>query len=245
MSRRKVAAEPETAKPVLRCDHLPHAMNRGKERAVLALLAEWRATAAVIAAIQWRRFWAGLPFDADFDAAADHRKETVAARGRLTSLIARRGARTLAPPRRKPTKAGRAAQGLTKGPRRIAPRAPGFADPLAEAKARLGAARVQMVRGQVVGMLTSFLSNRQNDFERIVRRSSLSERDKRMLLAVNRQQAWFALDRPVLWRVADADGAVTETPVPDRLRRLARKIMSHVLRRHRRPGPPASRSGWS
>ncbi|WP_027289826.1 zinc ribbon domain-containing protein [Rhodovibrio salinarum] len=98
--------------------------------------------------------------------------------------------------------------------------------PIREAKRRIGAARVQMVRYQVVGTLQSFMANRQNDFRRIVEASSLDDTTKHQLHTINKRQAWFRRDA-----VAMKDGTV----VPAETQKLARRIMRHVLSQHRRP----------
>lgn len=88
------------------------------------------------------------------------------------------------------------------------------------------AARVQMVRRQIVGQLESFMSNRQNDYSRIVNRSQLHNEVKHQLNYINRWQAWFGRE-PLSMK----DG----TPISDNVRVLARQIMRHVLSRHRKP----------
>ncbi|WP_284352627.1 transposase [Roseisolibacter agri] len=91
----------------------------------------------------------------------------------------------------------------------------------------VGAAnRLQMVRGQVVGVLAGFLETRADDFARVVQRSSLPPEVRHQLHTVNRRQAWFSRG-PVPMK----DG----TPVPAEVQRLARTIMRHVLAQHRRP----------
>ncbi|MBK1667637.1 hypothetical protein CKO28_06265 [Rhodovibrio sodomensis] len=100
---------------------------------------------------------------------------------------------------------------------------------VAGAKAEIGAQRIQMVRYQVVGTLTSFLSNRQNDFAEIVgRHEKFDDRTKHMLRVVNKAQASFDRRR----EIAMPD---TGEPVPDDVRDLARRIMKHVLKQHRKP----------
>ena len=88
---------------------------------------------------------------------------------------------------------------------------------VAAAKAEIGAQRLQMVRYQVVGTLTSFLSNRQNDFAEIVaRHERFGDRTKYMLRVVNKAQAWFDRGREIV--MPD-----TGEPVPDDVRDLARR----------------------
>ncbi len=91
----------------------------------------------------------------------------------------------------------------------------------------VGAAnRLQMVRYQVVGILDSYMTNRQNEFSRIVERSSLPRATKHQLHFVNRWMAWFGRE-PLTMK----DG----TEIPGAVRTLGRHIMRHVLSRHRKP----------
>lgn len=83
-----------------------------------------------------------------------------------------------------------------------------------------------MARYQVVGILDSHLSNRQNEFGRIVERSTLEKDIRHQLHFVNRWKAWFG--REVLTM---KDG----TEIPSETRCLARRIMHRVLSRPQRP----------
>ncbi len=89
------------------------------------------------------------------------------------------------------------------------------------------AARAQMLRRQVVGQLRSWMSNRANEFCDIVEASSLDDRTRHMLHAINVRQAWHSPD------------AVTFGPakeiIPNDVRRLAHRILKAVTARHRRP----------
>lgn len=210
-------SQSDAAAPVLRCDRLPVHANRDKTDAVHALMRDWRKAATVVASDQWRRFFQVGRFDAIADVAGNHRKESTKVRSVLVRQISEHG-------------------GFCRLPlegRRLARMAPGFIDPFAAMKASLGAAQTQMVRRQVVGMLESFISNRQNDFVRIVHGSSLDETTRHMLFAVNRARAWFTLDRPI--KIRSVEGGKHDTLVPIYVRRLARRIMSHVLNMHDRP----------
>lgn len=100
--------------------------------------------------------------------------------------------------------------------------------PLHAAKAELGAARMQMVRYQAVGTLRSYIENRANDFRDIVERSTLDDETRHQLHIVNRTRMWFHVHAPVVMRE-------TGEEIPTGVRRLARAIMRHVLKRHRRP----------
>jgi putative transposase len=86
--------------------------------------------------------------------------------------------------------------------------------------------RLQMIRYQVVGILDSFLANRQNDFARIVECSSLPKETRHQLHFVNRWKAWFGRE-PLVMR--------NGSEIPADARTLARRIMREVLSRHRRP----------
>jgi putative transposase len=91
----------------------------------------------------------------------------------------------------------------------------------------VGAAnRLQMVRYQVVGILASYLSIRQNEFSRIVEQSTLDKDVRHQLHFVNRWKVWFGL-QPLTMK----DG----TEIPGETRRLARQIMRRVLSKHRKP----------
>lgn len=100
----------------------------------------------------------------------------------------------------------------------------------------VGAAnRVQMCRFQVVGVLESFISNRQNEFRSIVNRSSLPARVKHQIHTINMCRAWFARSACMTRRTKGETCIVTSEAIPDHVRALARSIMRSVLSRHRRP----------
>ena len=70
----------------------------------------------------------------------------------------------------------------------------------------------QTAQYQVVGGLKSFISNRKNDFNRIVYFSNLDDKTKKELFTINRKQEWFKSEN-----------------------KLARKIVKHILKKHRKP----------
>ncbi|MCS4088845.1 transposase [Rhizobium sp. BK176] len=70
------------------------------------------------------------------------------------------------------------------------------------------------------------MSNRQNDFVDTVLGSNIEDPLRRELFTVNRASAWFDQERSV---------KVEGVEVPRSTRVLARKIMSHILSRHRKP----------
>ena len=98
---------------------------------------------------------------------------------------------------------------------------------LLRAKAIVGAARLQMLRHQVVGQLESFMANRANEFRDRVMGSSIDETTRHQLLTINKLEAWFRRDPIVMKK--------TGVQIPDDVRHLARRIMHGVLARHRRP----------
>lgn len=84
-----------------------------------------------------------------------------------------------------------------------------------------GAAPVQMASYQVQEQIDGWVSNRANEFADCVRRSKLPDAAKVQLYALNRQQAWFSRE--------PMEGIDPTT------RALARSIVRHVMRQHRRP----------
>jgi len=98
---------------------------------------------------------------------------------------------------------------------------------LSRVRDSIGARRIQMLRGQIVGQLEGFISNRANDFRAAILGSTLDAHTRHQLLVVNALHRWFSRD-PVVMRE-------TGELIPDDVRRLARKIMHGVLAKHRRP----------
>ena len=90
----------------------------------------------------------------------------------------------------------------------------------------LGTAHRQMVRRQVVGMLQSWVANRQNDFKSAVQNAHLSAELRHQLHTINSLKAWY-----VPGDIALRSGAV----IPADVRRLARRIFAGVCQPHRRP----------
>jgi putative transposase len=90
----------------------------------------------------------------------------------------------------------------------------------------VGTSYGQMVRWQVVGQIESWLSNRANEFKDIVNRSSLDAGMKHQLHFINRWQAWYD-PAPLTMK----DGSL----IGDDARRMARLVMRHLLKIHRKP----------
>lgn len=202
---------------VLRCDKLATFMNPGKERDLRAMMQNWRKAATHYSRLQWRCFHQGGRFDPFLDPATQYRKDGGKLRSGILSQIALRHGIDIPEP---PVEDG------AKPKKKVLPTPPGLSDPLAPLKSSLGAAHVQMVQGQVIGTLKSFISNRQNDFVDTVLGSEIEDPLRRQLFTINRAAAWFDLARSV---------KVETEEVPRSARLLARKIMSHILGRHRKP----------
>lgn len=100
----------------------------------------------------------------------------------------------------------------------------------------LSARYKQTCQYQVVGVLNSFLANRQNDFVRIVWRSTLDETKKRQLFYINKYRLYFA--KTATMPAFDEKGKKIkgeEVEIPLENIRLARAIFKHILGKHRRP----------
>lgn len=194
-------------------------MNANKRRDLLLMLREWRNAASIYSALQWKCFFQDGRFDPFFDPATQYRKDGAKVRqGLLRQIALNFGVELSLPP---------VLENDEKPKKRVLPTPLGLNDPLSGVKAALGAAQAQMVQGQVMGILRSFISNRQNDFVDIIFGSTIGDTPlRRQLFTINRAAAWFDLKRPVT-----VEGEV----VPRHVRLLARKIMSHVLSKHRKP----------
>jgi len=90
-----------------------------------------------------------------------------------------------------------------------------------------GAAPAQMARAQVAAMLTSFVSNRQNEFRDAVQSSKLDPGIKHMLHVINGSKAWHVKADVIMPRT----GAI----IPAEVRKLALSIWRHIRKRHRLP----------
>jgi putative transposase len=91
----------------------------------------------------------------------------------------------------------------------------------------LSARYKQTCQYQVVGILDSFVSNRQNDFIGIVRESRLDEETKHKLFIINKYCLWQSTMPFSHWK--------SKLDITASTLKLARKIFRHVLSRHRRP----------
>jgi len=91
-------------------------------------------------------------------------------------------------------------------------------------KTSLSARYVQTCQYQVVGGLDSYLANCANRFKDLVRNSSIPEQQRIALLYLNKYRSWY---KPEV--------LMQGVPVRASILRLARSIMRHVLKTHRRP----------
>lgn len=90
-----------------------------------------------------------------------------------------------------------------------------------------GSAKIQAVSHQVVSVLKSWVSNRKQDFTRIVERSSLSEEIRHQLHVINLTESWFDPEPIEMEETGDV--------IDDRVRKLARIIFKRCMDEHRRP----------
>lgn len=101
---------------------------------------------------------------------------------------------------------------------------PKFID-LSSIKSNLSERYKQTCAAQVRGILTSYISNRQNDFKEIIYKSSLCDEDQKIkLLFINKHHKFF--DEIVLMRKKEIE--------PETIK-LARKIFHHLLKVNRLP----------
>ena len=91
---------------------------------------------------------------------------------------------------------------------------------------RIGGAHRDMIRHKVVGLLESWVSNRQNEVRDLIQGAPLPADLKHRLHTINRLSAWY---RP--GPIAMRDGTAIGVDV----RRLARRLFAQACRRHRRP----------
>lgn len=171
-----MAKAPKESKKIIRSIKLKLPLNKSKSIIFDKHLRDYRNCMKAVAHLQWLRFHHGYSFDNRHDEAKDYRKQTVAERSKIISALKSRYDSSSDEPAKL---------------RKIPPLAPGLDDPMADWKAKLGYFFQDMAKSQAVGMLQSWLSNRQNDFKNIVSMSSLSDDMKHQLYAVNSKQAWF------------------------------------------------------
>jgi len=86
---------------------------------------------------------------------------------------------------------------------------------------------------QVYGVLEGYIANLQNQFARIVWRSTLSREDKLILLALNNIKGWLRYEKESI-TIYD-NGEHREVEVKAWHKHLAKKIFKHLLSKNRRP----------
>ena len=89
---------------------------------------------------------------------------------------------------------------------------------------KLSARYLQTLQYQIVGMLDSYLSNRQNDFKEIVLNSSLDTQTKKELLYINKYKKWFVNE------ITLKDKAIEQEII-----KLSRAIIKHTFKKNRFP----------
>jgi len=102
-------------------------------------------------------------------------------------------------------------------------------------KSKLSERYKQTCQSQVVGILKSYISNRQNDFVEIVYNSSLDNDTKFILFVINKSKAWFneKLQKAVL---KDKNGKIIkELPIDKHHYKLARKILKQTFKQNKFP----------
>ena len=75
-----------------------------------------------------------------------------------------------------------------------------------------------------VGMLDSYLSNRQNDFKEIVLNSSLDTQTKKELLYINKYKKWFINEI-----------TIKDKAIEQKIIKLSRAIIKHTFKKNRFP----------
>jgi putative transposase len=94
----------------------------------------------------------------------------------------------------------------------------------------------QTCRDQVVGILESFISNRARDFKRIVSQSRLPQDIKLQLFYVNKRHLWYYYGDIKMPLYMDGERVKGKhVLIGDDVRKLSRKILGHVLSKHRKP----------
>ncbi|MGB9873754.1 MAG: hypothetical protein ACPLRS_02155 [Hydrogenobacter sp.] len=91
----------------------------------------------------------------------------------------------------------------------------------------------QTCQWQVVGVLEGFLSCIQEEFERIVYKSNLPQRTKRVLIAINSRKAWFNKTLKTIHWFEKGQNIEYEVSQEELL--LAGKIFKHILNKWRKP----------
>jgi len=97
----------------------------------------------------------------------------------------------------------------------------------------LSARYKQTCQWQVVGVLDGYLARVQEEFEKIVHHSTLNQKSKRVLTAINSRKVWFGKDLETISWFERGDRIDYQVTREEML--LARKIFKSILRKWRRP----------
>jgi len=95
---------------------------------------------------------------------------------------------------------------------------------LPKIETKLSQRYLQTLKYQIVSMLNSYISNRQNDFKDIVINSNLDEDVKIKLLYINRYKKWFSNEVKLKGKLIDKE-----------IMKLSRFIIKHTFKKNRFP----------
>ena len=95
---------------------------------------------------------------------------------------------------------------------------------LPQIETKLSARYLQTLQYQIVSMLESYLSNRQNDFKDIIVNSNLDEDIKIKLLYINKYKKWF-----------NSEVVLKKEPIEPETLKLARTIIKQTFKRNKFP----------
>ncbi|MGC8789850.1 MAG: RNA-guided endonuclease TnpB family protein, partial [Caldisericum sp.] len=104
---------------------------------------------------------------------------------------------------------------------------------LKEIKSFLSERYKQTCQWQVVGVLDGYISSIQNEFEKIVYKSNLNQKTKRILLGINSKKTWFSKTLKTIYWFENKNKIEYKVSQEDIL--LARKIFKHILNKWRKP----------
>ncbi|WP_029523614.1 RNA-guided endonuclease TnpB family protein [Persephonella sp. KM09-Lau-8] len=94
----------------------------------------------------------------------------------------------------------------------------------------------QTCQYQVVSVLNSYISNRQNDFVEIVKSSSLDEDTKFILLTINKTKSWFNEKlKEAKLKDKKTGKIIKKLPIEKHHYKLARKIVKQTFKKNRLP----------
>ncbi|MGC8678016.1 MAG: RNA-guided endonuclease TnpB family protein [Hydrogenobaculum sp.] len=104
---------------------------------------------------------------------------------------------------------------------------------LKQLKSSLSERYKQTCQWQVVGVLEGYLASIQNEFEKIVYKSNLPQKTKRVLIVINNKKVWFNNTlESIHWF---EKGEKIEYEVSKEEKALARKIFKYILSKWKRP----------